>query len=740
MSRIAWRTLDLISDLAEKTSTIGNDIVLLEDSEDLNNRKRVKLSNLSPSTYGVLVEMEVVNSPTYHTAQHVQDIFHSSGRTSGGILTENGGNVNISAGTGLIRVNNDSLDTLLFFDWESGSFAVPTDTTRYVGLEYNGGNPQLTLRSVEDWNYHNDFPLGAVVNEAGTLYIFQRGHNVGDHASAMIQRLFDTNKIVRDNTTGGLVLGESGDGNRYVTMSLGNLWTKLNKYNIESVNTGTGHNFDRYYRKAGGGFNIETNQTTWNNSQYDNDSGTLATISGNKYAVQWFYIGLHGGMVSVYGRGEYPNLSSALAESIPATVPDRIVNGCLLIGRIVFQNGGSVALSVESAFEKVFNATGATDHGDLSGLSDDDHPQYFLADGSRSMSGNIYKNIATGLLHLAGGTSITNGANIELYGGSHSTLANDAIYDADEHTVRSQSGGTTYLVANSTGVGVGKAPGAKLDVNGNMFVGVSTASTNASIELGISSSGDRAAFIDFHSNDTHTDYASRIIRGAGVDGDFNISSKGVGGIKLIAEDAGTVVLATANTARFTVSAAGGLIHHNVLGLYRNVDTSYLHISGGSSVSNGANIELYGGTHASLANRAYYDADLHTLRSQSGSVTELTVGGGILVGSASGGLKGAGTVNASAVYDDNILILAPDYVFDDPEYRHLSVNEVMKVIENEKHLPWCSGRDSLSDMPVGRRINQVLEAVENLMLYIAQQQNDIIQLREEVTALKGIQLK
>ncbi|MBI2403666.1 MAG: hypothetical protein HYW52_03615 [Gemmatimonadetes bacterium] len=34
-------------------------------------------------------------------------------------------------------------------------------------------------------------------------------------------------------------------------------------------------------------------------------------------------------------------------------------------------------------------ATGVTDHGQLSGLADDDHPQYLLASGARALAGNV---------------------------------------------------------------------------------------------------------------------------------------------------------------------------------------------------------------------------------------------------------------------------------------------------------------------------------------------------------------
>ena len=53
-------------------------------------------------------------------------------------------------------------------------------------------------------------------------------------------------------------------------------------------------------------------------------------------------------------------------------------------------------LSVESAYDTAFTASGAADHGELSGLADDDHSQYLLADGTRNLDGNlIIDNTAT---------------------------------------------------------------------------------------------------------------------------------------------------------------------------------------------------------------------------------------------------------------------------------------------------------------------------------------------------------
>jgi hypothetical protein len=56
-------------------------------------------------------------------------------------------------------------------------------------------------------------------------------------------------------------------------------------------------------------------------------------------------------------------------------------------------------------------------------------------------------------------------------------------------------------------------------------------------------------------------------------------------------------------------------------IYQSDDTQSLKLYGGA-LAGGANIELYGSTHATLADRAYYDADLHSFRKQDASTTLL----------------------------------------------------------------------------------------------------------------------
>lgn len=112
------------------------------------------------------------------------------------------------------------------------------------------------------------------------------------------------------------------------------------------------------------------------------------------------------------------------------------------------ENGNSILLSTTSE-------AGVTDHGELDGLGDDDHNQYLLADGTRSMSGDL--DLAGNDL-LAGSTTIWDSVNTHIPQGR---LENDSI------TINSGtglSGGGSVSLGNSTTLSVDES-----DVNhGNL--------------------------------------------------------------------------------------------------------------------------------------------------------------------------------------------------------------------------------------------------------------------------------
>lgn len=83
-----------------------------------------------------------------------------------------------------------------------------------------------------------------------------------------------------------------------------------------------------------------------------------------------------------------------------------------------------------------------------------------------ALTSHIRKTINDGVLVIAGGNGTGQGANIELYGGTHASLASYALIDAARVDFRSQNGGTTRAVIGSGGV-----QGKMLDWGGVVYHG-----------------------------------------------------------------------------------------------------------------------------------------------------------------------------------------------------------------------------------------------------------------------------
>ncbi len=77
------------------------------------------------------------------------------------------------------------------------------------------------------------------------------------------------------------------------------------------------------------------------------------------------------------------------------------------LSRVVTSGGIITRIILERALLGSASSTG--DHGSLTGLGDDDHPQYLLVDGTRSMTGNL--DIGNNkIINLANPTVATDGA------------------------------------------------------------------------------------------------------------------------------------------------------------------------------------------------------------------------------------------------------------------------------------------------------------------------------------------
>lgn len=118
-------------------------------------------------------------------------------------------------------------------------------------------------------------------------------------------------------------------------------------------------------------------------------------------------------------------------------------------------------------------------------------------------------------------------------------------------------------------------------------------------------------------------------------------------------------------------------------------------------------------------------------------------GGLVWGSPTGGDKGAGAINAEAVYDDNSLLT--DYVFEayytgkpfeakHANYTMMSLEQEIEHTQEKYHLSTMVGRkewEAEGPKSTGQLINQLWETVETQFLYIKELKEELDELKKKL---------
>jgi len=317
----------------------------------------IKASNIPSQRLG---------SSTYSTVQHIQDLFHSSGWTSGGVITNAGGGlITVSAGTGLIRAINSDVATIYFTDFPASTPAnvvLVDGSQNYIYVEYNSGTPRVIATTIQRADYNTSFLIGAVYRIGTTLHINSTVKTaISDHAGKMIAFNKEVMPYARAN---GSMISEVAT--RGFAITAGTFWNGLVRFTTNAFSTATG-SFFYFYRNGVGGWTKVPTQTQINNTQYDNGTGTLATLSNNKYGIHWVFIDTDGDTYVVYGQGDY-TLIEAQNEMIPASLPVEITSHGFVVGKIIIQKSATTFAQIESAFAMGFSSAMASEHNSLAGL------------------------------------------------------------------------------------------------------------------------------------------------------------------------------------------------------------------------------------------------------------------------------------------------------------------------------------------------------------------------------------
>lgn len=336
------------------------------------------------------VNYNEVAGATYSTLQEGLDQLQSAGVISGGVISEDStANISVTAGTGLIRTSDSDTAPIVFIDWSGTSIYLAEDLDKAIVVKYNAGSPAVFAEDPANVNTNNMIVLGEVETLDGALFFSNTRQRAGNFNAKLLGRLYDTTPVVRANHA-GLILGESADNNRYITMTAGDVWNLLELDSIAAIDTGVADEYTRYWSDGGVGWNTLSGQTIWPNTEYDNGSGTLGILNSDRYTSLWFYlIPSDNTLHMVYGVTNDKNLAVAEAEAAPSDLPVILRDFSVLIGRFIIKGELTLATEVQSAFGDTLNLTASTNHSNLSNLDVDDHTQYSLVSGARDFTGTV---------------------------------------------------------------------------------------------------------------------------------------------------------------------------------------------------------------------------------------------------------------------------------------------------------------------------------------------------------------
>lgn len=214
----------------------------------------------------------------------------------------------------------------------------------------------------------------------------------------------------------------------------------------------------------------------------------------------------------------------------------------------------------------------------------------------------------------------------------------------------------------------------------------------------------------------------------------------------IVGDGANWVAESTSTARTSMGAAASGANTDLSSIKRN---SFLLAANTSDASDNSSIQTCGGGAASDLRGAYIDyngnesggtgtlalragdvAGGHMTFAAASGIAQLTHDGGLTVGSPTGGDKGVGTINATAVYDDNNILT--DYVFDKYfdgkvkeeerkfDFELMNIEKTYQYAKSERHLPTIVGRkewEKNGSKSLGSLVSMLWKTVEVQQLHI-----------------------
>lgn len=400
----------------------------------------LNLSFSDPVNAAFVSSGDVYLGQTPSTLVNVLDMIQgdpTKGVYFGSDLTIAGGlDVNVAAGYGFTAPGG----VLVRHDWPSTNLTLPANSTVYV--YFNGAGTLVSNATFPDTT--SVILLGQATTDATDVLYLQHVPINGDSYANKVDRMF---REALGPIFVGVCSQVSESGTRNLDVTSGEYYYGQTEFLPVG---GTGITWDSYYRSAVPGvYTRVASETTVDNAFYDDGTGTLAAIPAGQFAKHLMYIlGHEEAYVMVYSQDTYATLLIAETASLP--LPPNFITGAFArLASIIVQEGTANIVEIIDERPRVGFASssttgGVTDHGALSGLTDDDHTQYIRVDGVRPFTNN----------QSLGGNNLTsvgnvNGVVVETHASRHLPNGADPLTTAAPLTSLSATTSNTTGIQNS---------------------------------------------------------------------------------------------------------------------------------------------------------------------------------------------------------------------------------------------------------------------------------------------------
>lgn len=293
---------------------------------------------------------------------------------------------------------NVTVNSLMVNLWDNATFAgdasrytvgaltatLADNVTSYIVADYNAGSPILRVTTdVNEITESNVVPLLTIFRSGTTLHSLDWDSLGLGLANKTHQSIVKTQRYRRES---GLGLSESGTRN--VDLGSGVVWVGANKQSLSAIASAT-DGISYFLRTAPSTWTRQV-VTQYNNTDFFNGT-TTASLTNNRYAVNWLYRGAESQkhLYMVLGEGDY-TLALAQAAQPPSSLPSTISSHAFLVGRIIVLKNASTAVQIDSAFNVVFTQQATSIHNDLASIQGGTAGEYYhLTQSKFNAVGNL---------------------------------------------------------------------------------------------------------------------------------------------------------------------------------------------------------------------------------------------------------------------------------------------------------------------------------------------------------------